>query len=448
MSNIGKTLKDYNPTPSALQGGQMFQLDDGSPPNNYQLDQSGPFDAVRSTSSDDSPPNTEPIPNNLWPTLTGNSTRGYKLAMTLGHVDARKYVGDAALPIEITNIPGQPSRIDNALDVEIGDKIYCEILENQRGEATAAAIKKGSSWPTSTAAALLGGNSAGVEGKRNVHLCEIVAEESGIAKVEVYHSGSISHFQPELVENTGTPAGPGLAARLLKIWDIATGQWKLRILSKGFGQLSITENSDDVVVRGTKKDSDVKVFYGATPMSDFLLSFRDGLETTGNEVNGDEDPVVDPKEQVIQIPQVLADDGELVVTSVAGAVLGVRTYNIRGNSNDATFSISVNGGSEQTLLTCVDGLVPDESKNIDITIPEGEGLEPGDAIGDMLYWTGVAWDLIPHPGADETDSKWVLHANSEVEGVSSPGWFSYKEIPVDICVSGASTSYTILGTLT
>jgi len=49
MSNIGKTLKDYNPTPSTLQGGQTFQSDKAPLPNNYE---SGPFDASRSTSSD------------------------------------------------------------------------------------------------------------------------------------------------------------------------------------------------------------------------------------------------------------------------------------------------------------------------------------------------------------------------------------------------------------
>jgi hypothetical protein len=186
------------------------------------------------------------ITASLWPTLTGNATSGYKLAMTLGHVDARKHTGDAALPIAITDIPGQPDPVANALTVASGDKIFCEIVEDVRGVATAAAIKKAASWPTSTAAVLVGGDDqTGTEGKRNVRLCEIVTE-SGFATVKVYHSGNIAHFAPELLENLISYASAG-TARVMKQWNATTGVWDLRYLFAGNG-ITITENPDDIKI--------------------------------------------------------------------------------------------------------------------------------------------------------------------------------------------------------
>ena len=187
---------------------------------------------------------SDKISNNLWPTLTGNATSGYKLAMTLGHVDARQYVGDAAVPISITDIPGQPDPVANALTVASGDKIFCEIVEDIRGVATYAAIKKAAAWPTSTAAKLIGGDDqTGTAGARNVRLCEIVTE-FGLTKVKAYHSGNIAHFAPELLENTTTSPSAG-SARVMKQWNAATGTWDLRYLTAGDGIL-LTENTDDI----------------------------------------------------------------------------------------------------------------------------------------------------------------------------------------------------------
>jgi hypothetical protein len=185
--------------------------------------------------------------NNLYPTLTGNSTDGYKLAMTLGHVDARKHVGDAALPISITNIPGQPDPIADALTVASGDKIFCEITENHLGVATAAEIKKASTWPTSTAADLLGGDDqTGTAGTRNVRLCEIITD-SGLVKVKTYHSGNIAHFQSELVENLTTSPGTG-EARVYKQWNAAAGRHDLRFL-KAICGIKIEEKTDHIEVK-------------------------------------------------------------------------------------------------------------------------------------------------------------------------------------------------------
>jgi hypothetical protein len=376
----------------------------------------------------------------LWPTLTKVGS-DYKLAMNLGHVDARKHVGDAAVPIEITDIPGQPDPIADALTVASGDKIYCKITEDDEGVATAAAIEKDTDWPESTAPTLIGGDEVtGANGTRYIRLCEIVTV-GGLVKVKVWHTGNIAHFQPELAENTAAPSEEGFGARVLKVWNVLTGQWMFRMLSKGFGQLSITENADDIVIRGTKKDSDVTVYYGETASEEPFLGFRDGLETTGEEVEGDEDPAVDPAEKNIYIPTVVAWDDEDAQIQVQDISAGDTTvYEVRGNANDATFSISVNGGTPETLLTCKDGLVPDESKNIDITIPEGDGMPPGEDPGDMLYWDGEAWVLLPTPGAPGSGNRWVLHHSG-----TAPSWVEYDEVVVNICVSGTPTEYTILG---
>lgn len=193
------------------------------------------------------PSETSGVLNNLWPTLTGNATDGYKLIMTLGHVDARKHTGDAALPLAITNIPGQPDPILNALTVVSGDKIFCEILESTTGVATAAEIKKASTWPTSTAADLIGGDDqTGTAGTRNIRLCEIETVD-GLVRVKVYHSGNIAHFAPELVENLTTSPGSG-EARVLKQWNSSTGKWELRYLKEGAG-VKITENASYIEVK-------------------------------------------------------------------------------------------------------------------------------------------------------------------------------------------------------
>ena len=241
----GKTLKEYEGAPAQTAEQQyMFTPSSGYGGDKYSVGNTN--EPVQDSGSSGMSNGPDEIPNTLWPTLTGSAATGYKLAMTLGHVDARKHVDDAALPIAITDIPGQPNPITNALTVASGDKIFCEIVEDVRGVATAAAIKKAAAWPTSTAAVLVGGNDqTGTEGARNVRLCEIVTE-SGLVQVKVYHSGNIAHFAPELLENTTTSPSAG-SARVMKQWNVATGTWDLRYLTAGDG-IIITENTDDIKI--------------------------------------------------------------------------------------------------------------------------------------------------------------------------------------------------------
>jgi hypothetical protein len=317
--------------------------------------------------------------NNLWPTLTGNATDGYKLAMTLGHIDARKHTGDAALPLAITNIPGQPDPIADALTVASGDKIFCEISESSSGVATAAEIKKATTWPTSAAASLAGGsNSTGATGKRNIRLCEIITED-GLVKVKTYHSGNIAHFQPELAENTvtGSPT-PGTGARLLKQWRTSTGQWLVKFLKKGNGQATITESADEVEIRGTKKDSVVATYRGEALEASTFLEFQDGFEISGDESEGNEDPPVPPAEKDLYIPTVEAwddPDAQIAVENIAGGA--AYRYQVRGNNQFGTLSYTVGSGSPVTVLEWKDGLVITETSS-EIPIPSGgsEGSHP------------------------------------------------------------------------
>jgi hypothetical protein len=260
----GKTLKDYTPTPSAPQG--SVQIDQGI---GYEPVEYNPFGSQRGSDQSDTSNGPDEIPNNLWPTLTGSAATGYKLAMTLGHVDARQHVGDAALPIAITDIPGQPDPIANALIVVSGDKIFCEIVEDVRGVATAAAIKKAASWPTSTAASLIGGDDqTGTEGKRNVRLCEIVTE-SGLVQVKVYHSGNIAHFAPELLDNLISYASAG-SARVMKQWNTSTGTWDLRYLRSGSG-ITITENADDIEIKMKDGETNGDMLYWDATEEEWVL---------------------------------------------------------------------------------------------------------------------------------------------------------------------------------
>jgi hypothetical protein len=184
----------------------------------------------------------------LWPTLSGNATDGYLLAMEYGHVVVRKNAtGNAVVELAITDIPGQPDPILNGLAVADGDKIYCKVTEDAYGVANAAIIEKAAAWPTSTAPVLIGGDeTTGANGTRHYRLCEII-EVDGLLTVDVLHTGHIDHFQPILVDNTtNTAYSAETGARVLKVFDMASGKWMLREPIAGDG-IKITENTDTIL---------------------------------------------------------------------------------------------------------------------------------------------------------------------------------------------------------
>jgi hypothetical protein len=67
---------------------------------------------------------------------------------------------------------------------------------------------------------------------------------------------------------------------------------------------------------------------------------------------------------------------------------------------------------------------------------------PSDAAaGDMIFFDGSEWVLLPNPGEPSSGYKWVLQQAFYME----PEWVEYKEITVSICEDGTPTEYTILG---
>jgi hypothetical protein len=134
-------------------------------------------------------PQKKPTPPPFFPYLIGNAEDGFKLAMEKGWVVS--WVSDGVSNIDVIDIPGQPDRIDNAMDVIVGDKFVCKLTESTDGLITAAAVEKSSSWPTSTAAGLGYG---GAEGYRYIRLCEVKEEEDRVYVLPM-HTGHIDHFQ-------------------------------------------------------------------------------------------------------------------------------------------------------------------------------------------------------------------------------------------------------------
>jgi hypothetical protein len=177
--------------------------------------------------------------NPFYPTLTGNETDGLLLYMASGYVEIRhKETSNAVENIVPTSIPPESS----PLSVAVGNKITCKITEDGSGRVTAAVIEKAAStWPTSTATTLKGGdNTSGTGGVKHIRLCEIV-KVTDTPQVVIWHTGHIDHFCPELVENTGSTNA------ILKEFDATSGAWLLRTLTAGSG-ITITENANDIEI--------------------------------------------------------------------------------------------------------------------------------------------------------------------------------------------------------
>lgn len=181
----------------------------------------------------------QPEINPFYPTLTGNETSGLLLYMASGYVEIRhKETSDSIENIVPTSIPPESS----PLSVSVGNKITCKITEDGSGRVTAAVIEKAAStWPTSTATTLKGGdNASGTGGVKHIRLCEIV-KVTDTPQVVIWHTGHIDHFCPELVENTGS------SNAILKEFDATTGAWLLRTLTAGAG-ITLTQNANDVEI--------------------------------------------------------------------------------------------------------------------------------------------------------------------------------------------------------
>lgn len=213
--------------------------------------------------------------------------------------------------------------------------------------------------------------------------------------VEKWLAGShVSHYQelPSIRSTFGAGDGVGV---ITKEWNNSGKYYEMRVVSKGTGRNNVSTSGDEVIVRGTKRNADVFVWEGDGPRpSARQFGWEDGYLMTGNvvEVNDDEAPP-EPQPIDIKIPDVRV---------------------IRGLTIE---SVGVDGG-----------------KVFEIGMPLGASL------GDMLYWDGTNWILLPAPAAPTAGNRWVLHHT----GVA-PHYVSYEELEVDICISGVPTPYKILG---
>jgi hypothetical protein len=164
-----------------------------------------------------------------------------ELTMVPGFVITRNNAGDAAGAITVDDIPSKE-------EVEVGDKVYCKITENEFGIATEAAIEIGTTWPTSVAPTLAGGDGSGAGGYRYVRICEIVQDAGTKPRSSRILTGHIDHFQPGFVGNILSSYTSGEGGNVLARYEDA--EWKLRGLGKGSGQLTITEGADEIEIRG------------------------------------------------------------------------------------------------------------------------------------------------------------------------------------------------------
>ena len=195
-------------------------------------------DSVNATSK--RPKSTKPP---FWPTLRGNSSDGFTLDMVEGYVILRKNYGTEAMD---TILPGD---LPDELSVASGDKLTCQIEEDEDGIFTTATIVKTSGdWPTSTAPELVGGdNTSGTDGDRHIRLCEIETVDS-VVKVKIWATGHVDHFQPSLIENAETSGySSGDGGRTYKEFDPADGKHIFRGVIAGDG-IDVTETDDTIEV--------------------------------------------------------------------------------------------------------------------------------------------------------------------------------------------------------
>lgn len=329
----------------------------------------------------------------FYPTLFVSGEDAYAMNMTDGYVILRKSTPSSAVETIL------PASIPDDLTVIDGDKFTCKLIETDAGIFTSAEIiKTNGSWPTSSSPALKGGDVVtGSPGVRHIRLCEVI-EEDGRTRIDIWSTGHIDHFQPTLIENTiNTAYTAGGGGRWLKYFDQSTGIWKIREIEKGLGQLTITEGTSTVEARGNKTNTDLKIYIGNVLQTP-TIGFEDGLITTGNTVNGDEDPAVASMQLKIKIPTVTSDDESVTITN--------------------------NGGANGPIY--------------DLSVDASDALPSGSA-GDILYHNGTSWIALASPAAPAAGTRTSLIHNG-----TAPSWTNDDIETISVCVSGTPTNWNIL----
>ena len=165
----------------------------------------------------------------------------WKAFMTTGEVVARdNRSGTAIVNFTPTSIPTKVS----PLTITAATKIWCKVSDSAYGIATAAEIGSGTSWPSSLAPVLVGGdNSSGTAGYRYYKIAQFTEEGGQLVKEQLL-TGHIDHFQPTLAENLTTSPSTD-EGRVLKTWNATDGRWDFRYLKSE----TITPLADEIDAR-------------------------------------------------------------------------------------------------------------------------------------------------------------------------------------------------------
>ena len=152
----------------------------------------------------------------------------------------------------------------------------------------------------------IGDASTGIAGVYHYKLAEINAPETegGPLVLKPFLAGShISHFRElPLLKNLPQDSAENVG-RLIKEYHKPSNEYRFRSIAKGDGQLRITEEADEVQVRGNAKGLIIRYQVDGESAVD-VAEFEDGLTTTGADAPGE------PTVVTIPIPApTLPDDG-------------------------------------------------------------------------------------------------------------------------------------------
>lgn len=344
----------------------------------------------------------------------GNPT--YKVQVAPGRVNERIPDETAALKaIEPANLRTAPGADELAeFPIEIGESVYVKVSVDEDGgiglasgaDPVEIAVDASDIDTTHYQPKVDDQTPNGVVGTYYYKLANLIEGKTTPhpGRLENVLAGShLSHWRdlPSLrnTSNDGTTQG-----LILQKWDQAAKNYKLRVLTPGLGKTNTKTDGDVVVVRGNKIDGLMDVWIGDTKVTtDGLINWRDGLVETGTEVEGDENPAVDPGTVDLYLAEVVGLPANAQVKVKQIGVQG-RIYQVRGNSKDGSLRV---GG--EVKMSWVDGLVTTPA-NVDIdALPSGSE-------GDMLYHDGTEWVVIPSPGF-ATNEGWVMVHNG-----NNPYW--------------------------
>jgi hypothetical protein len=255
----------------------------------------------------------------------------------------------------------------------------------------------------------------GVVGTYYYKLARLINGPSGAPELENHLAGShLDHWRdlPSILNTSNDATETGLIS---KKWDQDARAYKLRPLIREFGKLIIRTDPDNVVVRGNKRDGLIKVFLGDFEQSEPFVEWNDGLWKTGEEINGDEDPLPDPLELELKLAAVQERAANPQVRVSQVGLVG-RVFQVEGNGRNGF--LAVNG---ELIASWVDGLW-EQNGTVDIEI---DGLPPGD-LGDILYHDGNDWVTLAAPLGPTavTGAQWLL-----ASGGGAPFWVDSSTLP-------------------